>query len=132
MRLTDCVDWKQACVTAMRRYDDTKKAIYVLTEQLSRRKDESPMHMQGSVLDEITMLKTNLVDCRRFVEQFDLAWDQLTGQEQRLLSVKYRSRMSATQAIVTLMDEFGYEKTRLYDYINMALTRLASLLFGAA
>jgi len=130
MRLTDCVDWKQASITAMRRYDDTKKAIYVLSDQLNTKKDVPAR--PGTAFADQSMLETNLMDCSRFVEQFDRAWGQLTGEEQRLLYVKYRSKKTATQAIVTLMDEFGYEKTRLYDYINMALTRLANLLFGAA
>lgn len=129
MRIIDCIDWKQACITAMRNYDDTKKIIYVLTDQLNANQNRSS-HAENMFYD-VNMIEINLSDCRHFIEQFDRAWAQLTKDEQRLLDVKYRMKKSATNAIVTLMDEFGYEKTRLYDYINMALTRLAKFLFGA-
>lgn len=149
MKLMDCVDWERAAVTAMKRYDEARRAVELMKGELKalssaagaggRMSCATPQRGGGSApearmaarVDGAEALRRNARECREFMRGFDAAWGALEERERRVLQLRYRSALSYTRAMDALADELCCDRARVGKLSDEALSKLTLLLFGA-
>ncbi|MEA4972355.1 MAG: hypothetical protein VB119_04170 [Candidatus Metalachnospira sp.] len=83
-------------------------------------------------IEEIDVLKERYRQAAEYMEWFGTAWNELTEDEQYVLTTFYDEAASQTGAVYAICDYYHIERSSAYNKKNRALQHLTTLLFGKA
>lgn len=84
----------------------------------------------AAAIDEIDVLKERYRRALEYMEWFVPAWNALNEDERFVLTEFYLSEDLQTKSVLTICHTFHIEKSAAYKRKDVALTRLALLLYG--
>jgi len=83
-------------------------------------------------ITEIDVLKERYRQAVEYMDWFKPAWDELSDDEQYVLTTIYWNDGSQTGAVYDICDRFHIERSSAYNKKNRALEHLTTLLYGKA
>lgn len=83
----------------------------------------------SSVDNEIDMLRTNIKENRKIIEEVDYAFKSMS-EIQKDITLEIYGRPYKYNKIQNLKDKYHYEKAHLYNLANDGLVHIALSLFG--
>lgn len=141
--------WQRLTIELLREINLKRQALSNIQGRLSYLKDEME-RVKGPVLNTTPVqggalnkeeerrlnnmalraeLAENAKKLKRELDTFDYAWEGLTENEQLVLTYFYMQQQR--DCVARLMDQLGYEKSKIYYLRNEALYKLTVLLYGA-
>lgn len=81
-------------------------------------------------IDEIDVLKERYRQAVEYMDWFEPAWNELSDDEQYVLTSFYMDGGSQTGAVYDICDRFHIERSSAYNKKNRALEHLTTLLYG--
>lgn len=143
------LDKRKAAINAMEAYDSMDFIIHHSDEEIQRVRDKmvgvgspnmdgmphahNPQAAEERMLkgiEEIDTIKERYRQAVEYMNWYKPAWEQLSDEEQFVLSVFYAQDEKGPAMRVA--DHFGIERSSAYNRKNRALDHLTMLLYGKA
>lgn len=141
------MNWKNAAISDLERYERQKQSLENICERISILED-SYTSLKTAVTDKAPIrggsskmedeMLNNIVErerleftynaTKRLVELTEKGLDGLANDEKRILELFYIRRHKAH--VERLMEELGYEKTKIYALKDKALYDFTTFMYG--
>lgn len=140
------VDWDAVVVSVLRHHEENVVALANLQEEYAAitdglsavdygrdrvlRSADADSGMVDLLLQRASA-EEKIKGLIREERQYKRAWEALTPEEQRILTEFFqRGRRSSQQAVDTLCELYGYERTKIWNMRKQALRRFKFMLVG--
>lgn len=140
------INWDDVAIKALRHHEENAVALANLREEYAAITDglgavdygkdrvASTSDADSAIVNRLLQKSSVEGRIRQLVQderQYERAWGALTDDERRILTEFFqRGRRSAQQAVDTLSELYGYEKTKIWEMRRQAVQRFKRLLVG--
>lgn len=140
------INWDDVAIKALRHHDESIIALENLRQEYasitdslgavdySKDRVSGTVDSDGGMVDRLLHKSSVEERIRQLVQdeqQYKRAWDALTEDERRVLSEFFqRGRRRSQEAVDTLCNLYGYERTKIWDMRREAVGRFKRLLVG--
>ena len=149
--MIEYLDLHRATINALRDYNIKKKTASMAKQRIDRRKSDltsvkapkidgmptthNPHAMEEKItatLDDITLLEHSYERAKMFLDWFEPAWNNLSGDEQFILEKFYCvNDRSGENAVVEIASKLHISESYVYKIAKRTAEKLQELLFGA-
>lgn len=140
------INWDDVVIKALRRHDENVTALANLREEYdsiteglgatdyTKDKVHSSADADSSLVNRMlqkSSIEQRIKELMREERQYMRAWNALAEDEQRVLAEFFqRGHRPAQEAVNTLCELYGYERTKIWEMRREAIGRFKRLLVG--